>query len=102
MDQQERLDYLVEQFKEESARYGDLETPVDVNGKKRLLRSLMNVRMPRQLPPEVLQVQDDYLQERSRENGIVRLSDIPTIASEGMISGKIARSRPAASKKRSS
>ncbi len=83
MDQQERLDYLVEQFKEESARYGDLETPADVNGKKRLLRSLMNVRMPRQLPPEVLQVQDDYLQERSRENGIVRLSDIPTIASEG-------------------
>ena len=83
MDQKERLDYLVEQFKEDSVRYRDLRTPGDTEGKKRILRSLMNIRMPKQLPPEVLEVQDEYLRERNRENGIVGLSDIPTIAEQG-------------------
>ena len=83
MDQQERLTYLVEQFKEDSVRYRDLETPEDTAEKKRLLRSLMNIRMPKKLPPRVLEVQDAYLQERVRENGIVRLSDIPTLAAQG-------------------
>ena len=83
MNQIERLDYLVEQFKEDSVQYKDLETPPDTAGKKRILRSLMNIRMPKALPPAVLKVQDEYLLERNRENGIVRISDIPTIASLG-------------------
>ena len=83
MDQKQRLDYLVEQFKEDSVRYRELETPADEDGKRRLLRSLMNIRMPGRLPPDVLAVQDDYLRERNRENGIVQLSDIPTIADGG-------------------
>ena len=43
MTQTERLDYLVEEFKEDSVRYRDLETPEDTEGKKRILRSLMNI-----------------------------------------------------------
>ncbi len=81
--QTERLAYLVERFKEDSAEYRDLETPKDVAGKKRILRSLMNVRMPKALPPEVLEVQNAYLRERNRENGIVSLPEIPTIADAG-------------------
>ena len=83
MNQKERLDYLVEQFKEDSVQYRDLETPADAAGKKRILRSLMNIRMPKMLPSSVLAVQDEYLQERNRENGIVTLNEIPTIASQG-------------------
>ncbi len=83
MNQEERLDYLVEQFKEDSVQYRDLKTPADSEGKKRILRSLMNIRLPKSLPPQVLAVQDAYLQERNRENGIVSLSDIPSIAEEG-------------------
>ena len=41
MNRKERLDYLVEQF---SVEYRDLKTPEDQEGKKRLLRSLMNLR----------------------------------------------------------
>ena len=82
MNQNERLDYLVEQFKEDSVQYRDLETPADPAGKKRILRSLMNIRMPRMMAPSVLAVQDDYLQERNRENGIVQISDIATIADQ--------------------
>ena len=69
MDQRERLDYLVEAFKEDSVRYRDLETPEDPEEKKRLLRSRMNIRMPGPMPPGVLKVQDEYLRERIRENG---------------------------------
>ena len=83
MNQNERLNYLVEQFKEDSIQYRDLETPADFAGKKRLLRSLMNIRLPRMMAPSVLAVQDEYLKERNRENGIVPISDIPTIADQG-------------------
>ncbi len=83
MDQQERLDYLVEAFKEDSGEYRNLKTPRDAEGKRHLLRSLMNVRMPKKMDPQVLAVQDDYLQERNRANGIVTPEEIPEIR-EGM------------------
>ena len=83
MTQNERLDLLVEEFKEDSVQYRNLETPGDTEGKKRILRSLMNIRMPKMMPASVLRVQDEYLQGRIRENGIVTLNDIPTIADQG-------------------
>ena len=83
MNQKERLDYLVEQFKEDSGEYRNLKTPSDVEGKKRILRSLMNIRMPKMMPSSVIAVQDEYLQERNREKGIVTLDEIHTVASQG-------------------
>ena len=79
MTQDQRLDYLVEKFKTDSVQYEDLKTPKDTEGKRRILRSLMNIRMPRRMDESVLRVQDDYLKERIRENGVVELSDIPVI-----------------------
>ena len=77
--QDQRLDYLVEEFKTDSVEYKNLRTPKDTIGKRRILRSLMNIRMPGKMNPAVLAVQDAYLQERIRENGIVELADIPEI-----------------------
>ena len=77
--QDARLDYLVEEFKADSVQYKDLQTPEDTEGKRRILRSLMNIRTPRKMDEAVLSVQDEYLQERIRENGIVELADIPII-----------------------
>lgn len=77
--QDQRLDYLVDAFKKDSVQYKELETPKDTEGKRRILRSLMNIRMPRKMDKAVLSVQDEYLQERVRENGIVELDDIPMI-----------------------
>ena len=79
MTQNGRLDYLVEEFKADSVQYKDLQTPKDAEGKRRILRSLMNVRMPRKMDEAVLAVQDEYLQARIRENGIVESADIPII-----------------------
>ncbi len=83
MNQNERLDYLVEQFKKDSVEYRNLENPKDPAGKKRILRSLMNIRKPGMMPPSVLAMQDAYLKERNREKGIVQICDIPTIADRG-------------------
>jgi O-acetyl-ADP-ribose deacetylase (regulator of RNase III) len=77
--QEQRLDYLVEEFKRDSGEYKDLPTPADQEGKRRILRSLMNIRMPREMSDEVLKVQDEYLSGRAEEKGVVRLSDIPVI-----------------------
>ena len=77
--QDQRLNYLVEEFKADSVQYKDLQTPNDNEGKRRILRSLMNIRMPRKMDEAVLAVQDEYLQERIRENGIVEPADIPVI-----------------------
>jgi O-acetyl-ADP-ribose deacetylase (regulator of RNase III) len=43
----------------------------------------MNIRMPKTMPAAVLRVQDEYLQERVKENGIVTPDEIPTIAENG-------------------
>jgi O-acetyl-ADP-ribose deacetylase (regulator of RNase III) len=37
----------------------------------------MNIRMPKKMDESVIAVQDEYLRERIRENGIVALVDIP-------------------------
>ena len=79
MTQEERLDYLVEAFKADSEDYKKLSVPEDIESKRRILRSLMNIRMPKEIDPEVIAVQDEYLKERIREKGIVNIDDIPVI-----------------------
>ena len=79
MTQEQRLDTLVEAFKADSVQYKDLQTPEDNEGKRRILRSLMNIRMPRKINDSILAVQDEYLQARVREKGMVSLADIPEI-----------------------
>jgi len=79
MTQDQRLTYLVEQFKADSGNYRDLAVPEDTEGRQRILRSLMNVRMPGRLPDEVVRVQDEYLRERNAEKGIVTPDEIPVI-----------------------
>ena len=77
--QEQRLDYLVKEFKADSDEYKDVQVPGDMEGKQRILRSLMNIRMPKTLSDDVLAVQDEYLTGRAKEKGIVYLSDIPII-----------------------
>ena len=77
--QARRLETLVEAFKAESPQYAALPTPPDAEGRRRMLRALMNVRMPRPLPEEILRAQDEYLRCRAAEKGIVSPRDIPEI-----------------------
>lgn len=77
--QKQRLAYLVEAFKEDSGQYQNLDTPDDAEGRRRILRSLMNIRMPKEMPEQVLKVQDEYLKERAAEKGIVTVDAILTV-----------------------
>lgn len=78
--QEQRLAYLVEAFQADAVEYQDLRTPADTESRQRLLRSLMNVRMPRPMAKDILLVQDAYLKERAEERGIVPQDRIPSIA----------------------
>ena len=83
MNQNERLDYLVKKFREDSGRYKEMEMPESEDEKRNLLRSFMNIRLPKKMDEETIEVQNDYLKERAEEKGIIGLSDIPEI-SEGL------------------
>lgn len=80
--QEERLDYLLHEFKEDSVQYRDLETGEDYDEKRKYLRSLMNIRMPGPMDENVVRVQDEFLTEEAKEKGIVELKNIPAAAEQ--------------------
>ena len=76
----EKTDIFLDKLKEDSAEYKNLETTgYSLTEKKNTIRSLMNIRMPRELSDELVTLQDDYLQDELKSKGIVTLSDILTI-----------------------
>ena len=77
--QEERLDYLLEKFKEDSGRYSDLEVEDTYPAKRMALGSLMNIRMPGMMADDVVKIQDEFLLEEAKEKGIVTLEEIPTV-----------------------
>lgn len=76
MTQEERLDYLLSSLLEEKAEYRAIPVPDNAADKRRLLRSLMNVRPPFPIRDEFLKVQDVYLQTEIAEKGITRLENL--------------------------
>jgi len=82
MNQSQRLLFLINELMNEDDRYKDMEIPNSYLDKTRLLRSLMNVRMPKAISGEFLHVQDEFLRNVATEKGIVRLMDIPSLAEE--------------------
>lgn len=83
MEQNERLNILVEKFKEDSGQYRDLKVGDSEEDKKVALRSLMNIRMPRKMDEATLLIQDEYLQERMHMIGEVSAAEILTIREQG-------------------
>lgn len=76
MTQTERLLYLIQYLLNENRELQPLEIPVKDMERKRLLHSLMNVRPPRPISKEFLEVQGAYLKEELREKGTVSLADL--------------------------
>ena len=76
MNQAERRLYLIRSLLREKIEYREIAIPSDAEGQKRLLRSLMNVRLPRPVDGEFLSVQDEYLKEELERSGITKLSDL--------------------------
>ena len=77
MTQTERRTYLIEYLLSE--RGEKINIPSDEYDQKRLLRSLFNIRMPKNVTEEFLQKQDEYLQEENRRKGITNIADLEPV-----------------------
>lgn len=78
MEQEQRRIFLIRYLLAESNLQAAI--PPDEASRKRLLRALFNVRMPRKADDAFLQVQDAYLQEELRERGITDAAALKPVA----------------------
>ena len=76
MTQEERLRFLLHALLAERPGGQDIAIPRRPEDRRRLLRALMNTRPPDPIPPEVLAVQDAFLQAELAEKNITRLADL--------------------------
>ena len=79
MEQAEKRKYLIKTLLAEQPKYRDMKIPEEAGEQKRLLRSLFNVRIPGKIGEDFLKVQDEYLQEVTKEKGITDLKDLQPI-----------------------
>lgn len=77
MTQTEKRLYLINHLKNESEQYKNIDIPADTYEQKRLLRGLMNIRMPSNISEDFLKVQDEYLKAEIAMKGI---TDVNTFA----------------------
>ena len=80
MNQEERLDYLVSSLCEDSVQYKELS--VEKSDRRSIIRSLMNIRMPKPISSEFMRIQDEFLKLESKEKGIVSWKDLPNIGDQ--------------------
>ncbi|MCD8218305.1 MAG: protein-ADP-ribose hydrolase [Clostridiales bacterium] len=76
MTQEERRKYLIRELLAENPQYRNPGIPDTEQEQKRLLRALLNVRMPAPVSDAFLENQDAYLQEEIRQKGITDLADL--------------------------
>lgn len=76
MTQAERLLFLINYLQNEYKEPKLIPVPREYTERKRLLRSLMNLRPPRIISNEFLSVQDAYLQEELHSKDIISLSHL--------------------------
>lgn len=77
MTHNEKLLYLAQELLSESSQYRGMAIPSDIGKQKRLLRTLMNIREPKPISKEFLEIQDQYLSEEVAEQGIVDGNALP-------------------------
>ena len=82
MTQAERRLYLIRSLLNEKTKYQSLNVPRDAGEQRKLLRSLMNVRMPKVADEAFLRVQDEYLQQELADEGITDLDDLRPVSGD--------------------
>ena len=76
MTQEERLSFLIRFLLAEDPSYAGFPIPGTVSEQRRLLRGLLNVRPPKPISNDFLEIQDAYLQERLSERGVQSAADL--------------------------
>ncbi len=85
MTQEERRIWLLRYLLEESAQYGDISIPETAEEQKELLRSLMNVRPPKPVSGEFLNMQDEYLQVENAKDGFADIEELMPVKSDSRL-----------------
>ena len=76
MNQSERRTILIQVLLKERPEYRGLRIPADADTQWQLLRGLLNIREPRRIGTDFLQIQDAYLQEEIAAKGITDAADL--------------------------
>lgn len=76
----EKLDYLIEYLLKENNNIKIDKISSDKDSKKRLYRSLCNIREPKPIDDEYIKVENEYLQEELQKKEITIIENIKTIA----------------------
>lgn len=79
MNTQEQLLYMIQYLIHEDTKYSNLEIHDSMAEQKKLLRSLMNIRPPRPVPEEFLEVQDSYLGSELKLKRPVTLAELSPV-----------------------
>lgn len=76
MNQSERRMILIRVLLKEHPEYRGLRIPADADTQWQLLRGLLNIREPRRIGTDFLQIQDEYLQTETAAKGITDIADL--------------------------
>ncbi|MDO4467817.1 MAG: protein-ADP-ribose hydrolase [Bacillota bacterium] len=79
MNQVQKRKYLIQELLNEHSEYRSIKIPIVDSEQNRMLRTLMNIRLPKDISESFIRVQDAYLQEVNRDKGIVTLEDMEEI-----------------------
>ncbi|MCD8036265.1 MAG: protein-ADP-ribose hydrolase [Clostridiales bacterium] len=79
MTQDERRIYLIKELLAEKPQYKDMEIPENKQEQWLLLRALFNIRMPKAVSDEFIEIQDAYLQAEIQRKGIIDIFDLTPV-----------------------
>ena len=87
MKETEQLQFLTETLLDEMPQYRREAKRIsrDAEEQRYFLRCLMNIREPGTLPERFLQAQDELLSREREEKGVVHVSELPPIPSDGRL-----------------
>ena len=72
----EKLDFLIDYLIKENKNMGIKEMPQNISDKKRLYRSLCNIREPLPISEKYIKIENEFLTEENINKGIVESNDI--------------------------
>ena len=79
MTQAQRRLLLIRQLLQETPAYRGMDVPTEPADQQTLLRGLMNLRAPKPIGSDFLQLQDAYLQEEASAKTITDAADLPPL-----------------------
>lgn len=79
MNQEEKRISLIKYLLDENPEYRNINIPSSDENQKDLLRSLMNIRLPKEIDKNILKIQDEYLRDAIKKKGITDIKNLTEI-----------------------